>query len=56
MLGERGAGLRRQPVVGYEHVGLPELGGKEPATIAVSVAAALLLAFDTSSAAVREGA
>ena len=37
-------------------IGLPELGGKEPATIAVSVAAALLLAFDTSPAAVREGA
>jgi xanthine dehydrogenase accessory factor len=37
-------------------IGLRGLGGKEPATIAVSVAAALLLAFDTSPAVVREGA
>ncbi len=34
-------------------IGLPDLAGKEPATIAVSVAAALLQAFDRESQAHR---
>jgi xanthine dehydrogenase accessory factor len=34
-------------------IGLPELTGKDPATIAVGVAAALLLAFEREAAAAR---
>ncbi|HEY3535617.1 MAG TPA: XdhC family protein, partial [Pedococcus sp.] len=36
-------------------IGLPSLAGKDPATIAVSVAAALLQSFADESAAVRSG-
>jgi xanthine dehydrogenase accessory factor len=32
-------------------IGVPDIGGKDPASIAVSVAAALLLAFERESAA-----
>ena len=34
-------------------IGLPELTGKDPATIAVGIAAALLLAFEREPAAAR---